>query len=232
MIEVSLIGAAYFLGLSASMAPCLFPVLPSFTAYIAGADLSRKQAVLSGTMVTLGVMTVFLLFGFLLRRVASSISLINDNYVVFLGVEGLILLAIGILMAAGVKFEFGFLSRLASGTQNLLDADRNYIIQSYLIGIFFTVLAAPCAVLPFSALFILIATSTEVSTVVFVIVVFSLGAGLPFFAMSLLVPEFKDILLSNKEKAYKFLPIVTGLILVTIGIVLVYQSISYGVLEI
>ena len=250
MVSLGTYIGALFLGLAASLAPCLFPVLPSFIAFIVRLntkeleententeDAPEKSSVekltgnlrgaLAGVLVMLGIMTVFVVLGFILTGILGFFS---DNYRRFALIQGIILVLAGIFLALNVKLSFGKIDVASDKiTSNLRKIDNPWLL-SYLIGLSFAVLAAPCAIVVFGTLFALIADSS-LSDASLIMIVFSLGAGSPFIIWGAFADFWGPHLQKHIGTIQKYVPIVTGIMIIIVGIlqILVGLKIDIGI---
>jgi cytochrome c-type biogenesis protein len=225
VLGVEIILTSFILGLAAAFAPCLFPVLPAFVAYLTNADQKKVNGLIASTLVILGIMTAFLSFSFILITFTNIafLNFLDSNYVLFRTIQSIILILMGILLIIGIKFQFAFLDELSTKAQFVINKFDNYMIQSYLIGLFFAVLAAPCALVIFGALINLLFISPTILSVTIINVMFALGAGMPFFIMAVILPLFKSEIAKNENTNKKFIsyiPIITGAILILLGILM------------
>ena len=80
MAELVTLIAVFSLGLTASFSPCLFPVLPAFVAFLSQSDRHWGKSVITGALVTLGIMTVFVALGLVFSSLIGFLSI----YYIFL----------------------------------------------------------------------------------------------------------------------------------------------------
>ncbi len=229
MVGTFEIGSAFVLGLAASFAPCLFPVLPSFVAFLSKKDTKHFNGFYAGLLVTLGIATVFVTFGVLLSSFEGILGdFLGRNYLSFRFYQGFILLILGILLASNITFGSGKLGLLSNRVQNLLQKIENPWLLSYLIGVFFSVLAAPCAIVVFGSLIVIMSNNPGITAAILLNIAFSIGAGIPFFMMGILVPSLKETVLENTDKIVRYMPVITGLIITFVGIYLMYDAYDNG----
>ncbi len=229
MVPFAILISSFLLGLTASFAPCLFPVLPSYLAYLTGNEMDWKKGIISSVLVTLGVLTIFMLFGLIISQISFALrDFLASNYVSFRFYEGLILLIFGILIGIRKSLKVGLLESLTDRSNKVLERVNNPWAMSYLIGLFFAFLAAPCAVIVFTTFFTFIIEYPMFTDVIVLNIAFAAGAGIPFVLLGAVVPSFKESVSLNQEAIYKYLPIATGLIISGIGIYLMVDAINLG----
>jgi cytochrome c-type biogenesis protein len=213
----------FSLGLSASFYPCLFPLLPSFVAYLSNAHEKWWRGALAGALVTLGIMSVFVTLGLVFSRI---IDVISPYYNEFRFLQGVLLILLGLLLLANLSFSFGALHSASSSAHDFLDRISNEWAKSYFIGFSFAALAAPCAIIVFLTLFTITATESA-PAVVLLMTIFSIGAGIPFLVMGILVPEMKDSFSQyNIQKMRQLMPRLAGALVFLVGLFLVLESVK------
>lgn len=220
---------ALFAGMSASFYPCLFPVLPSFIAFIASesAKNERLGGLVAGVLVTLGIMSVFLLFGFVIN---SFLDLLSINYIALRSLQGVVLVFVGILLAANISLSFAKIESTSAFLHGFLQRMTNPWLMAFFIGFFFALLAAPCALVIFISLGALVVGEGLLETTI-VMILFSVGAGVPFVIIGILVPSVQDTFEKKFDKSKQFivqvhkfnryLPRIAGVLVIVIGVALI-----------
>lgn len=224
---------AFVFGLSASFYPCLFPVLPSYIAFVSSdtTETDVKNGLISSILVTLGIMTVFVLSGLIVNTILTSLIVyLGNNYKLFRSLQGLLLIILGLLLILGISVNITRLWEASAFSNSFISKFKNPWLVAYLIGFFFSLLAAPCAIIIFLTIFTLIAGQGPIVTILMMIL-FSIGAGIPFVIIGVIVPilkqGFEEKFITSKNvveganKLNRYLPYFTGSILVLIGIALI-----------
>lgn len=220
-MNIVLIVTAASLGLISTFSPCLFPILPSYVAYLTSARQSPLKGLLSGLLVTLGIMTVFIILGIIFN---SIIGLLSVYYTHLRFLQGLLLVILGGLLTADVMVKIPFLSKISSETNDALDKIKNPWVLAYAIGFFFSILAAPCAIVAFITLFVLIASETVLTTII-AMIVFSLAAGIPFLLIGFLLPLFKENAMTwDYHRLQSIAPRIAGIFIILVGLYLMIDS--------
>ena len=114
MIEVVDFVTVMVLGLTVSFAPCMFPILPSFVAFIARAGNSETNGtvytkqknqisgpLIASLLVTLGIMTVFIIMGMLINTLLFDFF--NNNYREFRFYQGVLLVIFGLFITLQIS---------------------------------------------------------------------------------------------------------------------------------
>ncbi len=219
----------FLLGLTGSFAPCLFPVLPAFLAYLTESSTNPMKGFLSAILTILGVFTVFISLSLLLNFFTKDLNpFLASNYLRFRFYEGVLLILFGILIAFSNNLKIGFFDTLASKSNNFLQKIENPWLLSFLIGFFFAFLAAPCAFIVFGTFFVQVTFLGSFSDVIFANILFALGVGVPFLLLGFIAPLFKESIKVDSKKLSIYVPIVTGLIILGTGVFLIYDALQYG----
>ncbi len=224
MVDITTLTLSFSLGLTASFYPCLFPVLPSFVAYTVDAHDKWWKGATSSLLVTLGIMVVFIAMGLIFT---SFLDLLVPRYREFALIQGVVLLLLGSLMIIGSSVKLHVFEAVNAQANSILDKIENAWLMSFLIGLFFAALAAPCAIIVFLTIFT-IAASESVIGIIVLMIVFSIGAGIPFFLLGSLVPLLKESMMQgrdfNFQKIRRWIPRVTGVLVIFAGMILIHDS--------
>ena len=192
--DVSLL-IAFAAGLLSFVSPCVLPLVPSYLIYITGlsleeltsqADRSRMRAtiVLNSLFFILGLTVVFVAFG----ASASLVGRLLMTYQDFLRKAGGVLIVIFGLYVMGV-LKLNFL--MTEKRIHLQSRPAGYF-GSVLVGMAFAAGWTPCVGPILGSILMLAGTSdsTSMMTGVKLLSSYSLGIGLPLFAIALSVGPF------------------------------------------
>lgn len=200
-----LLSLAFVSGIVTSFQPCIFPLLPTYFSYM-NSYKKEKIALTDGLIVsiflTLGIMVVFLSLGLLMKIGSYGIStILNSNFVEFNLVMAIILIIFGVLMILGKDLTIFY--RLPGLSENFIQENpENGLIASFLLGLAYTAIAAPCAAPIFLSIILLPAVTLDPLSLILIMVVFSIGCGIPFLAVGMAYPTF------NKEIKQQYSSIV------------------------
>ncbi len=216
---------AFIAGLLSFLSPCVLPLIPSYITYITGlsfADLQaehpshivRQKAVLHSIAFILGFTLIFVLLGasatFLgsfLSRHAGLIRKIGGILVVLFGVHITGLLPIRFLM--GEK-------------RVTIHHKPGGYIGSFLVGLAFAAGWTPCIGPILATILMVAATKEEVYQGIVLLLLYSLGLGIPFLLSSLAMHQFLSVF-NRFRKHIRLFEIITGLFLIVVG-VLIYSN--------
>ena len=206
---------AFLLGLIASFQPCLFPILPTFVSYLTKGE-KKINGLIASLLVTTGIMIVFTSLAFLSQGIIIYFA---RNYLLFRTLQGILLIVLSIILILGASIRIPLLDRLGSVANDVIDKIENPYLVSLLIGLLFTLFAAPCAIILFATAFVMTA-GQSVLNIILIMGLFSLGAGAPFFIVGGVVPTMKNKIIANSQKIQRSISIIAGVIILLVGIYL------------
>lgn len=185
-------------------------MLPIYISYFAGGDeKNTKRTVKNALGFILGFTVVFILLGALagtlgnlLRRYSVIVNIVTGLIVIFFGLNFLGIFKLNIFK--GTKF---------SGTKNL------GFFPSLLFGIVFSVGWTPCVGAFLGSALMLAASRGHVAEGMIMLLLYSLGLGIPFFISAVLINKLKGAFAFIKRH-YGVINAVSGGLLVLIGILM------------
>ncbi|MCH8908356.1 MAG: hypothetical protein IH840_14810 [Candidatus Heimdallarchaeota archaeon] len=215
MVTLVILSINLIFGLLTTFSPCLFPLLPTYLAIISSSGNSLRKRTISVFALMLGVFIVFFVMSIFLNATISRFLILN--YVTFARFQAILLILSGYLIIQ----KPSFLSKIQVPNkfyQLLYDhEDKPSPIKiSFMLGLFYTIIAAPCA----GGYFITIWLQTLGKSIieqVLLILVFSIGVGLPFLVFSVLFPSTKSINIPGLGATSNRISIVVGIILILSG---------------
>lgn len=222
--EVTYIGA-FIAGLLSFLSPCVLPLIPSYITYITGvtfADLQaehpshiiRQKTILHSLCFICGFTTVFVLLGASATYIGSFL---NDNAFVIRKIGGVLLVILGIHVTGLIPLRF----LLGEKRISIKHKPAGYA-GSFLVGIAFAAGWTPCIGPILAAILAVAATEERVYQGIMLLMLYSLGLGVPFFLSALAMHRFLSVF--NRFKKYiRIFEIITGIFLMVIG-VLIYTN--------
>ncbi len=204
-------------GLYIAMSPCLFPLLPLFLLNGLKSADSRKRSVLVTAVLVAGILSSLALF----LSIAWVIGgLLIDYYIRIQAVLGLIIIFLGIVtMSTTLKNKLGMsslnLKSPPSAPSNLMSV--------YLVGLGYSLLAAPCSGSAIFGVITLFGTETGVLVPFFLFIVLAIAVSIPYFAISVVTGEARMRMAMSISTHARSVEIIAGLILIVIGLLLFSQ---------
>jgi len=211
---------AFVAGLLSFVSPCVLPLVPSYVTYITGVsfhDLTETTAkrrmrwatVFHSLLFILGFSSIFILMG----ASVSYLGQVLARYQYWIMKGGAVLL---ILM--GIHFT-GIINLRFLQTERRFELKNKPLgyVGSFLVGVIFAAGWTPCIGPILSAILLYAGTSKNFTTGVFLLGIYSLGLGIPFFLSSLAFNSF--LYAFDKIKRYlRVVTIISGFFLIGIGV--------------
>lgn len=213
---------AFIAGLLSFLSPCVLPLIPSYITYITGLSFSdlqsehpshkvRQQTVIHSLIFISGFTVVFVLLG-------ASATYIGNYLQAHMGllrkVGGVLIVIFGIHVS-GI-FDIGLL--LGEKRLTIHRKPAGYV-GSFLVGVAFAAGWTPCIGPILASILMVAATEETVYRGITLLLIYSLGLGLPFFLASLAMHQF--LVFFNRFKKYiRIFEIVTGVFLIIVGILI------------
>ena len=222
--EVTYIGA-FIAGLLSFLSPCVLPLIPSYITYITGisfADLQaehpshiiRQKTIFHSVCFICGFTAVFVLLGASATYIGSFLS---ENAIVIRKVGGALLVILGIHVTGLIPLKF----LLGEKRVSIKHKPAGYA-GSFLVGIAFAAGWTPCIGPILAGILAVAATEESVYQGILLLLLYSLGLGVPFLISALAMHRF--LTLFNRFKKYiRMFEIITGIFLIIVG-VLIYSN--------
>jgi len=199
-------------GIITFISPCLLPMLPVYISYFAGGNSERKtsKTLCNAIAFVLGFTTVFVLLGALAGTVGSflikyqtTVNIVTGLVVVFLGLNFL-----------GV-----FKLNLFKGINSDISTKDNGFVTTFVFGVVFSIGWTPCVGAFLGSALMLASSQGHILKGVILLLLYSLGLGIPFVVSALLIDKLKSTFNFIKRN-YRIINIICGIILVLVGILM------------
>lgn len=219
--HITFIGA-FIAGLLSFLSPCVLPLIPSYITYITGLSFSdlqaehpthkvRQQTMLHSFLFIAGFTAVFVLLG----ASATYVGTFLQSHMEVMRRAGGVLIVIFGVHVAGI-FDFSIL--LGEKRININRKPAGYL-GSFVVGIAFAAGWTPCIGPILASILMVAATEETVYHGIALLLIYSLGLGIPFFLSALAMHQF--LVLFNRFKKYiRIFEIVTGVFLIIVGVLL------------
>ncbi len=219
---------AFAAGLLSFFSPCIFPLLPAYVANLTGSSVKDNKMNVTSKVVmqrSVGFITGFSIVFVLMGASASMIGqLLTDNRAIIEKISGLLIILFGMQM-------IGFLNIRLLMSEKRLEVSGGNLENKwrpFLMGIAFGAGWTPCVGLALSSILLLAGASQTMYQGMFMLLIYSLGLGIPFLMISIAVTYSISIV----KKINAFLPLlnkINGWILLSLGLLLFtgqFQKIS------
>ena len=230
MAEITLAVAA-LAGLGSFVAPCILPMIPAFLAYISGTTLTelnqkgnskslvinRTNIVLNSIFFVLGFSVVFSVLGVIINSVLGTVA---GEFVEILNqIGGVIIIGFGIFLVLSTK-----INKLNMEKKFLPKRDKASYPMSFVFGLAFAVGWTPCVGPILGTILTLAATTPSVAFNL--LLVYSLGLGIPFILIGVFYSRANRVIRSM-SKHLKYYNIILGGFIVMLGVLVFTNQLAY-----
>jgi cytochrome c-type biogenesis protein len=214
-------------GIISFASPCVLPLLPSYLTFITGISFEdlkqddrrgvRKATIVHSLFFIAGFTVVFVAMGALFGLLGETLFAFKD---VVRRIGAVLIILFGIYITGLIRIPFLDMEKKV----HLRDKPAGYLGSSF-VGITFAAGWSPClgpivgSILGLAV----IGSSMNAGYGVLLLLVYSIGLGIPFFLSSLAFNSFLSLF--NRFK--RFIPavnIVSGLILIAVGVFLLFSD--------
>lgn len=219
--NITYIGA-FVAGLLSFLSPCVLPLIPSYITYITGLSFSeldaehptsvvRKKTLLHSLSFIAGFTAVFVLLGASATLLGSFLQQHMD---IIRKVGGVLIVLFGIHVTGLVPLKW-----LLGDKRLTLKHKPAGFLGSFLVGLAFAAGWTPCIGPILASILMIAATEEKVGQGISLLLLYSVGLGIPFLLASLALHRF--IVFFNRFKKYiRLFEIITGLFLILVGVLI------------
>ncbi|MDD5438695.1 MAG: cytochrome c biogenesis protein CcdA [Candidatus Omnitrophica bacterium] len=216
---------AFISGLLVFMSPCILPLIPTYISYLTGVAFKeltgeitpeirrriRLVTVVHSLLFIIGFSVIFVLLG---TTVSYAGKMLLHYQVLLKKISAAIIILFG-LMITGV-FRIAFLEK-----EHRVEYRKSGVtyLGSFIVGATFAFAWTPCVGLVLGSILAYASSTASVALGVRLLVVFSLGLAIPFFAAALLINSF----LLYVKKIRRYIGIINkigGIILIGFGVLI------------
>ena len=197
-------------GIITFISPCLLPMLPIYISYFAGGNRTTKKTMIGAVGFVLGFTAVFVAMGALagtlggfLRTYQTAVNIISGLIVIVFGLNYLGVLNLNIFRG---------------GNQSVNVKDLGFI-SAILFGIVFSVGWTPCVGAFLGSALMMASQQGHVAEGMLMLLVYSLGLGIPFLLSAVLIDRLKSAF-DWVKKNYRIINIFSGSLLIVIGLLM------------
>ena len=200
-------------GIASFISPCLLPMLPIYISYFTGEENNKKKAVINSIGFVLGFSLVFLL----LSIFASTLGAFIGGYIKYIKIVfGIIIISLGLNYMEILKLNF------LNKTKGVKFENKKFnFFRAVIFGVLFSISWTPCIGTFLGSALLLIAQQNSMIKGILLMLVYSVGLGIPFIVSILLIEKLKE-LFDFIKKNYKKVKIISGLILVGMGLYILF----------
>jgi cytochrome c-type biogenesis protein len=219
--QITYIGA-FVAGLLSFLSPCVLPLIPSYITYITGLSFSdldaehptsvvRRKTMLHSLAFICGFTVVFVLLGASATYIGSFLK---ENMELLRKGGGVLIIVFGIHVTGLVPLKW-----LLGEKRVSLKQKPTGFLGSFLVGLAFAAGWTPCIGPILASILMIAATEEHVGQGIVLLLLYSVGLGIPFLLSSLALHRFISIF--NRFKRHiRLFEIVTGFFLIFVGILI------------
>lgn len=201
-------------GLASFISPCVLPMLPMYISYFAGQDKSKNKTIINSIGFVLGFSFVFILLGVF----ASTFGRIVNFYSNYINIiVGIIIILFGLHYAGILNIN------VLNKTKGIKYSNKDLsFITSALFGMFFSITWTPCVGVFLSSALMMSATQGSIIQGLLMLVLYSLGLGIPFIITAIFLEKLKSTFDFIKQH-YNIINKISGIILIISGLIIIFR---------
>lgn len=200
-------------GIITFISPCLLPMLPIYLTYFAGQNAEPHLSVVLRNAA--GFIFGFTLLFMLLGAFAGQLGTLLREYSFFVNLLcGIVMILFGLNFMELIRIPFVNQVREVRAKEILTGFP-----SAMLFGIVFALSWTPCVGTFLGTALMLAAEAEDAMKGMFMLLSFSLGLGVPFLISAVLIQKLKSTF-AFIRRHYRFINIVSGLLLIILGIML------------
>ncbi|MDH3192443.1 MAG: cytochrome c biogenesis protein CcdA [Nitrosopumilus sp.] len=228
MAEITF-AVAVLAGVSSFVAPCILPMIPAFLAYISGTTLSdlnqskgsktivinRVNIILNSVFFVLGFSIVFSVLGVVINSVLSSSSLVEGLN----QIGGIVIVGFGVFLLLSSK-----VNKLNFEKKFFPNRTKASYPMSFVFGLAFAAGWTPCVGPILGTILTLAATTPSIAFNL--LLVYSLGLGVPFILIGIFYSRATKIIRAM-SRHLKYYNLILGGFIVILGILVFTNQLAY-----
>lgn len=196
-------------GIITFVSPCLLPMLPVYISYFANGENDRKRTFANALAFVAGFTVVFLVLGAFAGTVGAALQKYETAVNLITG---------GIVVIFGLNFSgflrIGFLNRTKKPD---IQVKTENIFSTFLFGMVFSIGWTPCVGAFLGSALMMASERGTMAEGMLMLLVYSMGLGLPFLISALLLDRLKETFQFIK-KNYVWINRIAGIFLIIVGI--------------
>jgi len=201
-------------GIASFISPCLLPMVPIYLSYfIAESEKKNSKAITNSIGFVLGFTIVFLILSIFASKLGSLLS-DNIRYIKILFGIIIILLGLNYMEVLNIKF----LNKTKKKSSKLKNMN---FLKALVFGILFSVSWTPCIGTFLSSALLLIAKQQDILKGIILMLIYSIGLGIPFIISAILIEKLKNVFDFIKLH-YNIIKKISGIILIILGIYMMF----------
>ncbi len=216
------IAVAMGAGLLSFLSPCVFPLIPSYLAFVGGLSLdevqgsgvharNRRQLIWRSTAFIVGFSTIFIAFG---ASATAFGQLLFDHQLIIRKVGGVLVIVFGLHIAGWLSLPF-----LMREKHLEMKVYPSGSLGAFLVGVTFAAGWIPCVGPILGSILVMASTSHTAGQGILLLAAYSAGLAVPFFLSALLFGRFLHFF-SRFKRFLPWVSRVSGIFLIFVGLLL------------
>lgn len=197
-------------GIISFISPCMLPMLPIYISYFAGNSSKKANVLWKSFAFVAGFTIVFCLLGVFAGALGSFFT---EHKKIINIICGTVVIIFGLSYLEIIPLPF------FKGMQKNQKIDG--IFSAFLFGIIYSVSLTPCIGAFLGSAIMLASTSGSIIKGLLLLLVYSLGLGIPFVLSAVLLDRLSTVF-NFIKKHYKVINVVCGIFLIIIGILMIF----------
>lgn len=204
-------------GIATFISPCILPMLPIYILYLTGQeDKDNKKILLNSIGFFIGFAFLFSILGAVFAGIGKYLS---DYSNIINIIFGIIIILFGLNFIDVIKIPF------INKTKKVeVKTNKKGFFQSILFGMVFGLGWTPCLGAFLGSALMMVANTGNILQGITMLLVFSLGLGVPFILSAVLIEQLKNTF-NFIKKNYKIINIISAALLIIIGLYMLVQGI-------
>lgn len=213
---------AFGAGFLSFFTPCILPMIPGYIMYMTGSTLESEvqERRLFALTRTLGFVLGFTIIFMIMGTSASFVGkLFIRNKDIVAKVSGVLIIIFGLNMTGLLKFDFAKLSGRVKTPKKMTSW-----FSSVLMGIAFAAGWTPCFGPVLASILVYAGGSDTISKGVLLLLVYSIGMGIPFILTALFINVFTNWM-NRAERFMTYFPIIGGVFMIIFGLLVFFNKV-------
>jgi cytochrome c-type biogenesis protein len=213
-------------GFLSFLSPCVLPLVPGYISLMSGVSVDKLKEGQGGATRAVALNALLFILGFSLVFIAMGASasavgsFLNEYKSILYKVAGVVIILFGVFLLGLLKIPALYREQRYQG-----EVGRGKL-SSLLLGLAFAFGWTPCIGPILGALLLLAATKETVTEGVFLLTVYSLGLGIPFFLTALGVNRFLTFY-SGFRRYLQWVERFAGVLLIAIGVLVFTNQLTW-----
>jgi len=200
-------------GVASFLSPCVLPMIPMYISYFAGQDKDFRKTIINSLGFVFGFTIIFVLLGIFASTLGKVINA-NSRYINI--IFGIIIVLFGMHYMGLLNIKM--LNKSKGIKKN---KDNLSFFSAIIFGMIFSVCWTPCVGVFLSSALMLSSTSENILKGGLMLLIYSIGLGIPFILTSVFLEKLRDTF-NNIKKHYNIINKIAGGILILSGIMIIF----------